>query len=219
MPPTWLPFPRFDLPLVAFKRTMLMGAVEPGPGPQVQAIEQDGGSVIGSHFHDVAQFQVIVGGSGFIGRHRMTPGMLRYVDRHRVYGPVRADASGLVYLTLRAQHDPIGPLYMPESHDLLALRHPVDPRGLGFDCSALDTCWRDVGYEDADGLGVRALNLGRFQPLRIEMHGAGGFVVVVGGNLGRAFMHASCWLEAGDELEEVAGPHGARVLYLQFPQT
>lgn len=213
----WVRFPSYALPVQKFSRTMLMGDLDPATtGPQVQALMQEHDNVIASHFHDVPQFQVIVGGSGIIGRHHMTKGMLRYVDAHRVYGPVRPDEGGLVYLTLRREHDP-GPLYMPESRDALADRRPVDPRGLGFDCDALDTCWREVRYGDSDGLAVGARNVGRHQPIRVEMGGSGGFVVVIGGDLESASAVEVCWVDAGDELEDFAGSSGARVLMLQFP--
>jgi hypothetical protein len=214
----WMQFPAFTLPVTQFGRVMLAGEVDPATdGPQVQALMQDHGNVIASHFHDVPQFQVVVGGAGFIGRHHMTRGMVRYVDRHRVYGPVRPDESGLVYLTLRREHDP-GPHYMPDERDALAERRPVDPRGLGFDLTALDACWRDVAYRDADGLDVGACNLGRHEDVRIEMAGGGGFVVVIGGDLESASAVEACWLHAGETLEDRAGKSGARVLRLQFPR-
>jgi len=226
----WVTFPHYRPPIETFERHMLVGDVDPAtPGPQVQALLQPCGEVIASHFHDVPQFQVIVGGSGIIGRHRMGRGALRYVDRHRVYGPVRPDDSGLAYLTLRAEHDP-GPHYMPDSRDDLAARQPVDPRGLGFDVVALDTCWREVTYGDPDELYVCARNLGRYETLDITMAGGGGFVVVIGGSLQHPLMKdiavkvvtapavSACWLAAGDRLDYArAGEHGGRVLWLQFP--
>jgi hypothetical protein len=213
----WLHFPSFTLPLTDFGRVMLMGDTHPDTeGPQVQALTQPCDSVIASHFHDVPQFQVIVGGSGIIGRHPMSKGMVRYVDRHRVYGPVRPNECGLVYLTLRREHDP-GPFYMPESRDLLAERRPVDPRGLGFDMAALDTCWRVVAYRDADGLEVSALNLGRHEAMSVEMGGSGGFVVVIGGELESASAVSACWLPPGQAFADTAGQSGGRLLRLQFP--
>jgi hypothetical protein len=217
---SWIHFPAYRLPLDTFGRTMLIGAVDPaGEGPQVQAILQDFGSVIPAHFHDVDQFQLVVGGGGIIGRHHFARGMVRYVDRHRVYGPVRPDDEGLVYLTLRRVHD-AGPFYMPDSRDELAERRAVDPRGLGFDCEALDTCWRDVSYEDADGLAVRAHNLGRLQESDVTMDGDGGFVIVIGGSLDDGLpidAVSLCWLDSGAKLTLHASKTGARVMQLQFP--
>jgi hypothetical protein len=213
----WLHFPEFKLPIERFDRAMLAGDLDPDTkGPQVQALKQPNGSVIASHFHDVSQFQVIVGGGGIIGRSRMSKGMVRYVDRHRVYGPVRPDDNGLCYLTLRREHDP-GPFYMPDSHDVLAERRPVAPRGLTFDLTALDTCWRDVQYGDDDGLTVSASNLLRHETLALEMGGGGGFVVVIGGDIDDVSAVSARWLDAGSQLKGQAGQSGARVLRLQFP--
>lgn len=199
---------------------MLVGDLHPETqGPQVQAIMQDFGNVIPAHFHDVDQFQLVVGGGGIIGRHHFTRGMVRYVDRHKVYGPVRPDDDGLVYCTLRRVHD-AGPFYMPESREELAERRPVDPRGLGFDCSALDTCWRDVTYDDADGLRVRAINLSYSCPVDVVMGGDGGFVVVIGGALGGEVPIPAvslCWMNADSRIILGAARSGARVLQLQFP--
>lgn len=213
----WLHFPSYELPIKGFDRVMLAGDIHPDTeGPQVQALMQPNGEVIASHFHDVPQFQVIVGGGGYIGRHPMSRGMVRYVDRHRVYGPVRPNENGLVYLTLRREHDP-GPHYMPESRPLLAERQPVDPRGLSFDMVALDTCWRSASYGDEDGLAVVALNLGRHESRTFPMNGGGGFVVVIGGDLDVAPAVSALWIAADEWFMAIAGPSGARVLRLQFP--
>jgi hypothetical protein len=68
-----------------------------------------------AHFHEVDQFQIIVGGSGTIGRESVRPGAIHYADGYTVYGPIRTtDPHGISYLTLRAK--PATYLnYMPES--------------------------------------------------------------------------------------------------------
>jgi hypothetical protein len=147
-----------------FTRTMLMGQVGPGEGPQVQLIGQDPGTIFGPHFHDVAQFQVILVGSGSVGNHWVTPGQVIYVDRHKVYGPVEPDSKGLVYLTLRAEHDP-GPLWMPEATQALLDRHPVNRRHLILD---LGSCGDLVNCDD--GLRVSVGPTG-------EIGGAGAFLL------------------------------------------
>lgn len=67
------------------------------------------------HYHEVDQFQVVLDGSGRLGRHAIGAGTVHYSDAYTVYGPIFADApDGLSYFTLRL--DPAAGLnYMPES--------------------------------------------------------------------------------------------------------
>jgi hypothetical protein len=169
----WVQVPVPNLGLEAFERTMLMGQIDPTtPGPQVQLVAQDVGTVFGPHFHDVDQFQVVLAGGGTIGRTRVEPGQVIFVDRHKVYGPVCPDQSGLVYLTLRAIHDP-GPHWMPGAQSDLAVRDPVARRHL--------IVWPWEGIDDADGLRVSG------RPGVVQ--GVGGFLLGSGPTF--------CWLEPG----------------------
>jgi hypothetical protein len=160
--------------LERFERTMLMGQIDPAtPGPQVQLIAQDAATVLGPHFHDVDQFQVVLAGGGTIGRTRIRPNQVIFVDRHKVYGPVRPDEGGLVYLTLRARHDP-GPHWMPEAQPDLVQRDSVARRHLILNPT--------TEVDDPDGLRVAVGATGR-------VGGVGGFL------LGRG--PSFCWLDPG----------------------
>jgi hypothetical protein len=83
------------------------------------------GGVIRAHFHEVDQFQVVLGGSGRLGPTPISRGAVHYADRHTTYGPITAGASGLEFLTLRAS-SASGSQYMPES------RARKGPRGEHF---------------------------------------------------------------------------------------
>lgn len=64
------------------------------------------------HFHEVDQFQVVVGGSGSLGREPMTAGVVHYTQGYTSYGPILTE-EGVDYFTLRATPT-TGINYMPE---------------------------------------------------------------------------------------------------------
>ncbi|RBY82253.1 hypothetical protein [Blastococcus sp. TF02A-26] len=72
-------------------------------GPQAYLVRQ-GTAELGAHFHEVDQFQVVVGGAGTLGREAVGRGVLHYADAYTSYGPIRTDpAVGLEYVTLRLE--------------------------------------------------------------------------------------------------------------------
>ncbi|MQW78049.1 hypothetical protein GHK92_19455 [Nocardioides sp. dk4132] len=85
-------------------------------GEQAYLVEQQAGE-LRAHFHEVDQFQVVVGGAGTIGRDRAVPGVVHYTDAYASYGPICTDPEvGISYLTLR--RDPTtGINYMPEERE------------------------------------------------------------------------------------------------------
>ncbi|WP_127783181.1 hypothetical protein [Rhodococcus sp. X156] len=69
------------------------------------------------HFHEVDQFQVVVGGRGRLGRDEVGVGVVHYSDGHTPYGPITTDdPDGLAYFTLRLDAA-TGLSYMPESRE------------------------------------------------------------------------------------------------------
>jgi len=85
---------------------------EPGD-PQAFLIEMQADDFILPHFHQVAQFQVFVAGSGSMGRNPpdRRPVTIHYADAFTGYGPITAGPRGYSYFTLRARKDP-GPVYL-----------------------------------------------------------------------------------------------------------
>ncbi len=86
--------------------------------PQGFLVEQPPGSVTPPHFHDHEQFQVIVRGSGYMGKKPADPLSVHYAGGHTPYGPITAGTKGLVYFTLRSRWD-AGAKYMPAARDSL----------------------------------------------------------------------------------------------------
>src|SRR5947209_4589797 len=69
--------------------------------PQAFLVEQDPDSVIEPHFHLENEFQVMVAGSGSLGRHPVEPVSVHYAGAHTGYGPIASGSDGLSYFTLR----------------------------------------------------------------------------------------------------------------------
>jgi hypothetical protein len=58
--------------------------------------------VLDPHFHTQNQFQVVMGGSGWLGQHEVGSGSVHYAGAYTGYGPVVAGPEGLHYFTVRA---------------------------------------------------------------------------------------------------------------------
>jgi hypothetical protein len=80
--------------------------------PQVFLVEMPPERVIPPHFHGVPQFQLVVDGSGSLGRHRIEGQVLHYTDAWTSYGPIESGPSGLSFFTIRHSPD-VGAHYMP----------------------------------------------------------------------------------------------------------
>jgi hypothetical protein len=80
-------------------------------GPQSHYTEMDANGVIVPHFHQVSQFQIMVSGTGSIGRNPLPLVGLHFADHHTAYGPINAGPYGLGLFTLRARSDP-GAIYI-----------------------------------------------------------------------------------------------------------
>ncbi|MGY1812065.1 hypothetical protein [Blastococcus sp. SYSU D00820] len=90
-------------------------APEPGR-PQAYLVQQESPE-LRPHFHEVDQFQVVIGGTGTLGRQPVGRGVLHYADAFTPYGPIRTEPSaGLAYLTLRRE-PATGLNYMPEERE------------------------------------------------------------------------------------------------------
>lgn len=82
------------------------------------------GSTVKPHFHDVDQYQVIVGAGAKLGRHDIRSAVtFHYADAFTTYGPIIGDDNGVVFFTLRAAAAS-GHFGMPGSRE-----HQLAPRG------------------------------------------------------------------------------------------
>jgi len=123
-------------------------------GPQALIARQAAGWTLPVHFHMQHQFQVVLRGSGTLGKHQLAPGSVHYTSPQSGYGPIVAGEDGLDYFTIRVLTDK-GAWYLP------AARTQMD-RGLakeqqwGTVPSECNATWQSIIPLRPDGLGAWA---------------------------------------------------------------
>lgn len=199
--------------------------------PQGFLVEQPAGAVTPPHFHEVNQFQVIVGGDGTFGKHKVKPVSIHYAGGHTPYGPIASGENGIVYFTLRAAWDP-GAKYMPQRRDLLK---PVKRQfrfADGVDISddadlrARQTAASEVIFAPEEtGLSGHILRLGPdMETTAVDpATGGGQYHVVVNGTLVREGTEMPLWscvmVTADEPTPSIrAGGGGLEMLVLQYPR-
>jgi hypothetical protein len=209
-----------------WRNGLIASPAEDAVAPQAFLVEQDPGTVIEPHFHLQHEFQVMVGGSGSLGRHAVQPVSVHYAGAHTGYGPITAGSDGLDYFTLRARMD-TGAQFLPGARDKMQrvpkrhllgqAVHPIEPGTF----TALEVV--TLIEPQADGIASWMLRVPAGHSSSAPVHPGGGrFLLVIGGvmefngerlpRLSTAFVSAE---EAMPALR--AGPEGLEVLLLQFP--
>lgn len=209
-------------------------SAEPPPGPEAVypmafLVEQPAGSVVASHFHESNQFQIVVGGSGSLGRHALQPIAVHYSNAFSAYGPITAGEEGLQYLTLRNGYDR-GARYLPAAREELrgvhrrfreAVADATPPAGPPAEATT-----ETLLAATPDGLGAWRHRLPPGAPLQgpDPASGDGQFWVVTSGALrgadGATLPALSCAFVGPDEapLAVTAGETGLEVVVVQYPR-
>lgn len=201
-------------------------------GPHAYLVEQLPDVVLPPHFHMTEQFQVVLAGSGQLGRsHALVPLTVHYARGKTAYGPIVADSVGLSYLTLRP-HTEYGAHYLSDPKTVVDRRAPkfhttssaVLPATADELASAQTASQTEVITPDANGLAVWLSRLPVGAPLTApaQERPADRFYVVTGGSVvlqGETLVPWSCvWMSANEPSTQiVAGLQGAELLTLQFP--
>jgi len=214
---------------LAWRTEIIEGDRATGSGPQAFLVEQGPDSLTGVHFHTEHQFQVIVAGSGTLGRQEVAPYIVHYAAGHTGYGPIKAGAEGLSYLTVRAVPDFAPPYYLPDMRaEMKPLRKvnrhseqaPAQDEAARQARTAV-TC--DVLLPPSDAAAwLLRVPPGQVAPVPVHADCGGQFRVVVGGSMvieSKELGHLGCaWVDAAEcGLPVVAGAGGLDVLVLQFP--
>lgn len=207
---------------------MVPGEADPsanGLFPMAFLVEQDPGEVAHAHYHQADQFQVVVAGEGTLGTHPMRPVAVHFAGAHTAYGPVRAGASGLTYLTLRNGFDP-GARYMLRAENRAALRCVANRRHREAVAAPLrdDETGIFLG-PDPDGLAAWRYRLAPAALITGPAPAVGGgqYWLMLAGSLryaGETLGRLSCVFVHPDDpaFSSAVGPDGADVLVMQFPR-
>jgi rubredoxin len=102
----------------AWRTPFLVPPLDSSGEPHAFLAEGTPQRTIGTHFHIVDQFQVIVSGGGVLGKHDLAIHAVHFARAHTPYGPIIAGKDGLGFLTLRATRDP-GAQHFPAAKEKL----------------------------------------------------------------------------------------------------
>jgi hypothetical protein len=202
--------------------------------PQAFLVDMQPESTIEPHFHEVDQFQVLVAGSGRIGRGNTPLIALHYVDHHTGYGPLVSGKGGLSFFTIRARRDS-GPVYLsnPKHRDLLKptkkryvvaadISLSTEPVMESRPSVLVDNLFPET--DTADGLTALILRAGAGATVEgpPAEQSSGQYFLVVNGSLEIGEADYPVWSlifvsPADGRLISRAGPGGVEVLVLGFP--
>ncbi len=173
------------------------------------------------HFHDVNQFQIVIGGTARVGKHEVARGSVHYVDAGTPYGPIMSGDEGFSYFTLR-QTAPAGYYIMPGARHLMkrkAGRNLIAEAGFGPDQSGSVEL-----FSKPDGLSACQLTAaaGMALPIPDIRHG-GAFTVILDGEVtldGQTYPERSCiQIGADDGIPAmIVGKDGATAMFMSFPR-
>ena len=212
-----------------YYRTAYIGGGTAKEGPTCFLVEQAPNSIVEPHFHQADQFQVFVAGEGLLGKHKIAPMVVHYVNAFTPYGPIKSLGEGIHYFTLRNGYDP-GARFLPGSIKELPRaprRHVTSkPSPLGQGSGPSATGWSDLFEGEADGLAAYHVKLaaGDTQSVVGARAAGGEFWVVLRGSLELGTKTLSAYACLYRSMQEdrpcaCAGRDGAELVVLQFPVT
>ncbi len=209
--------------------------IDPDPDnlatPQAFLVEGTPGRVIKPHFHDYDQYQVVVSGDGFMGKHPLTVNAVHYSRAHTPYGPI-VFGQGMGFLTLRAHKDP-GAQYLDQPETRVKLeqvnnRYPFQvTEAPKFDASTAGAAVHTFDeIKDEQGLGSFSITVAPDSKALAPdpSHSNGQYLIIVRGSLiyqGKEYKALSVAFVKPEEgsLELVAGSEGLDALVLHFPRS
>jgi hypothetical protein len=219
--------------------TLKEGATPPAGdvlSPMAFLVEKEPHAMVKPHFHQAAQYQVVVQGGGRLGTHDVGIVAVHYTDRWSAYGPIVAADDGIAWLTLRNAWDS-GARYMPAAREQLRaaraqnFQHREATAGPMPAASQSELARTDrlscltVIEQTADGMGTWRYRLPAGASISgpDPRDGGGQFWIVLSGAAtasGSALLPPnSCVFVAPDDgsLLIKAGEAGAEAMCLQFP--
>lgn len=200
------------------------------PSPNAYLIEQSPNQDVRSHFHEQPEFQLIVGGSGLLGRNKVRPVTVHYVNAYTGYGPVCSGPEGIAYVTMRPMRDN-GAQFLPEERANMKRgpkkffhSAPFTPRA-AVDRAGMRESITTVECAHDDGMAhwTIACAAGQSVVAPDPALGGGQYLWLLGGEatVNGATLHANgCAFASSDEprVTITAGAGGAEVVVLQYPR-
>lgn len=196
--------------------------------PHAFYVHQDPHVTLDRHYHDAAEFQVVVAGGGSLGHHAVRPFSVHYAAYQTMYGPLVAGPDGLDYITLRL-HYQRGLFYWPQERarmvrgarwQTMADASSLDPSAL-LVLAAPETEALIPAGEGGLAAWLMQVPPGGRAGVPSAPNGAGRFMLVVEGGARTATATLSrlsvAWIGTAD-CPLTAGPAGAAALVLQMPR-
>jgi len=196
---------------------------EIGVGPQAFIVSQTADWKVPVHFHQQFQFQVIVGGGGSLGSHRLSHGSVHWTSPQSAYGPITSGKDGLCYITLRVLSDR-GVWYLPESRSAMNSSVPKEHKLGSMPDGSFGVKQNTLLPLRADGLGAWLLRAEKDESLSFQERPtrSGRFYVVLQGSFsfsGQLLPKLSClyWSVPDEQPILTALNDGSEVVIAQFP--
>lgn len=193
-------------------------------GPQAFLVHQAPNWTLPVHFHMQFQIQVVVGGGGTLGRHKLAPVSVHYASPQAAYGPLIAGDEGLEYFTLRVLTDK-GAWYMPQSRPMMKPGIFKEQATGEMHSGAADVGERTILALRDDGLGAwgYAVAPGTSVECGQPASEAGRFHIVAAGSFkldGQILPRHSCvfWAPPEKPLAFEAVDEGSELVVVQFPE-
>jgi hypothetical protein len=202
--------------------------------PHAELVEMTPNEVIRPHFHQVDQFQVLVAGSGSLGRNAVPLLTLHYADRHTAYGPITAGPFGLSFFTIRSKGDP-GAIWLhkPDHKDHMrpSKKRYLLSENIGLSTAPVLENRGEISLENVlkeadgnDGLGAYMLRMGGSKKTTGPDPRATGaqYYLVVNGSMQLDNAEYPAWSTihvspAEGPIEVCSGARGLEALVLHFP--
>lgn len=200
--------------------------------PHAALNEYEAGEVRTSapHFHQVDQFQLVLGGRGMLGRHPAVPDTVHFSRAFTPYGPLHSDkVAGWAFIVMRAHLD-AGAQRLPQNQERLLRMTNRDPwqitRTVPFAPAGPGVQWLDEpDIRNEQGLYVRTVVMAPGAVTHTPDHrgGDGQYVVVKAGSLVHAGREhgapALAFLRPHEPALRIeAGPQGLTAVILNFPR-
>ena len=181
------------------------------------------------HFHKVAQFQVVIGGDGQIGKVPVPPISFQYADPSTPYGPIKPadEQRGIDFLTLRPVSR-AGLWWMPGNNhelegELRRNRANTVPADAPLPASGAER--QEMIERDDDGLAGYLVRLapGAEEVVEVPGNSWGQYHLITRGSVvdqdGRELERMTLlYTGRGESVSFTAGEDGGEVLVMQFPR-